>query len=210
MEEQASAMGITPAELRELIADDYDARALLFAPASPPSARGAEPASSAPPAAPSTPRTNRGGKRRMIQGRSHHPRSEREAEAFIQRRMDDGTYRTEMCPSGSSCPRLRGRSCTFAHDESELIPRHPRCAHQRVFQLLPSVLMLHALTFVCVWQVQDKGLPSMARLWTMHVRISMPLSAWRRRHRARQGSQRTYLRRARGDAARCKGAPRLR
>ena len=170
-------MGVSVAEFQHMLADDSFARASLFAPASPSSARGVEPAPAAPPAAPSTPRTHRGGKQRMTT-LSYHARMEREAEANCQRRIDDGTYRTEMCPSGSKCPRLHGRSCTFAHDKSELRARHPLCAHQHVFHLAPCVLMLRALTLVCVRQLQDEAVSQLARLWSLRLWIPLPLLAW--------------------------------
>ena len=104
-------LGIQDAELNQMFAEDDLARAILncgaTAPLPLPSASPGQHAGS----------SSIGSKDDQF---AAYREAKEEAEANVRRRIRDGTYKTEMCPSGQDCPLRRGRSCAFAHSVEEL------------------------------------------------------------------------------------------
>ena len=126
-------LGIQNAELNQMFAEDDLARAMLnggaTAPLPLPSASPGQHAGS----------SSIGSKDDQF---AAYPKGKEEAEANVRRRIRDGTYKTEMCPSGQHCPLRRGRSCAFAHSVEELQERvrTARC----VRSLLTKPVCLHS------------------------------------------------------------------
>ena len=189
-------LGIQNAELNQMFAEDDLARAMLnggaTAPLPLPSASPGQHAGS----------SSIGSK--DDQFAAYHEAKE-EAEANVRRRIRDGTYKTEMCPSGQDCPLRRGRSCAFAHSVEELQERvrtagcvrslliKPVCLHSTYStpsQHMPSVSPHPNHSALCM-QVQDSALHKLRGRGPLQVWQEVQLCSRKSRAAIREDSRRT-------------------